>query len=594
MKDRDAIREQLQWREQSMTSSAAPLKTLDTTGNFRGWLLALGISLGTALLIVSPFFWLGNASGHDISFHASSWLDVAGQWKEGIVYPRWTEWANHGFGEPRFIFYPPLSWMLGAALGFVAPWNAVPGVFIVVVQTLAGISAFALMRRFFSRGAALAGAVCYAANPYALLIVYMRSDFAEQLACALMPLLVLAALPLCGLVEDRRRSLPHAISFFALAFAAVWLSNAPAGVMASYSMALIFAWAAVAQKSWRPLWQGGAGLALGLGLTGFYLVPAAYEQRWVSITQILSSGLQPSQNFLYTKIADVEHNNFNWIASSVAILLIVLTGIAGAVERQRAKGEDASGEREKNWRVMALLFVAAAVLMIRPTDIFWENLPKLRFVQFPWRWMAILAVPYAYFLAPTITRRRSGWIWGAAVLIAVGGTGSYLVHKAWWDSADIPSLQDGIANDQGFDGTDEYDPVGDDHYNLPQKAPRVQILTADGSQEATKILNIDISKWTAEEHIIAVRTREPVRVALRLLNYPAWRMEMFHEMKETPQEVGESGQMVIPVPAGISWIRVHLVRTPDRTWGMVITVFAALMLLTLLNAGGQRVFSASP
>jgi hypothetical protein len=599
MKDGDAIRERLQKREQSMTSSAAPLKTLNTNGHFRGWLLALGISLGTALLIVSPFFWLGNASGHDISFHASSWLDVAGQWKEGIVYPRWTEWANHGFGEPRFIFYPPLSWMLGAALGLVAPWNAVPGVFIVVVQTLAGISAFALMRGFFLRGTALAGAACYAANPYALLIVYMRSDFAEQLACALMPLLVLAALPLCGLVEDRRRSLPHAISFFALAFAAVWLSNAPAGVMASYSMALVFAWAAVAQKSWRPLWQGVAGLGLGLGLAGFYLVPAAYEQRWVSITQVLSSGLQPSQNFLYTKIADVEHNNFNWIASSVAILLIVLAGIAGAVERQRAKAEDASGVREKIWRVMALLFVAAAVLMIRPTDIFWEHLPKLRFVQFPWRWMAILAVPYAYFLAsafagrPTISWKRSGWIWGAAVLIVVGGTATFLVHKAWWDSDDIPSLQDAIANDQGFEGTDEYDPVGDDHYNLREKVARVQILPAEESDGRAPAADVQVQRWTAEDRIVAVTSREPVRVALRLLDYPAWRVEMNGAMIR-PEHAETTTQMVVPLPAGSQQIRVKFVRTPDRTWGVVISVIAVLLLLTLLNAGGQRLLSASP
>lgn len=563
-----------------MTSPSEVPHELSAISGRWAWLAAFGVSLGTALLIVSPFFWLGTASGHDIAFHASSWLEVAGQWKEGILFPRWCEWANNGFGEPRFIFYPPLSWMLGAALGFVVPWTAVPGTFIVLAQTLAGISMFALARRFFPTRAAIFAAACYAANPYALLVVYMRSDFAEELACALLPLLLLAVVQLCGLLENHWRSGTRVTAIFALLFACIWLSNAPAGVLASYSMALFFTWAAIAKKSFAPLWRGAGGLALGFALTGFYLLPAAYEQRWVNIGQALSSGLQPAQNFLYTKIADPEHNQFNWIASSIAVLLIAMAGAAAIVAYRNTQKEEYGGEKSL-WHVLLLLGATAMVLMFRSSWILWEFLPKLRFVQFPWRWMGILAVPYAYFAAAAVRRWRPGWVWAVVVTITVVCTAAFLVHKAWWDTDDIPVLEEAISSSKGFDGTDEYDPAKDDHTNLPAKAPPVQILAREGAETAKPSAKIRIARWTAEEKDLTVTSPQPLRLAVRLLDYPVWRVEV-NGQRVMPESPESTAQIILPLPAGTQRIKIELTKTPDRILGEVVSGAAGILFLLLL------------
>jgi hypothetical protein len=572
-----------------MTSPGRPLNLQLGQARIRGWLVAIFISLFISLAIVSPFFWLGNATGHDFQYHAASWLDAASQWKEGIVYPRWTEWANYGFGEPRFIFYPPNSWMLGAALGSVVPWNRVPMVFILLVQTFAGLSAFALARRVLPERAALFCAACYAASPYALLNVYMRSDFAELLADAFLPLLFIAAFQICELLGSRQAlceaALRRATAGFAVMFALIWLSNAPAGVIASYSTAILFGFTALKRKVWRPLRYGATGLVLGFCLAGFYLLPAAYEQRWVNIAQALSAGLLPSENFLYTVINDPEHTLFNWIASTIAVLLIIFSGVGALAGRPR--DEEGSGTlSRKLWHGLLLLAGLATLLMLRFTSPLWQLLPKLRFVQFPWRWMSLLCVSFAIFLGSAMGRKRRGWIWAVVTFALIGGTGVVLVQRGWWDTQDIPALRAAITDGTGFDGTDEYDPAGDDHTNIPTKSPEALVMDTDSIPGPNSRPTIHVDRWAPEDKEVSVNSREPFFLGLRLLNYPAWRAEV-NGAVVTPRGGDDYNQMIVPVPAGESHVRVRFVRTWDRTLGGVLSLAGALIVVWLGSPRGS-------
>jgi len=123
-------------------------------------LVAIGLA---AFAVEIPFFFLGTPSGHDVEFHLYSWLEVLGQWHQGIIFPRWAAMANTGCGEPRFLFYPPASWTLGALISAIVPWTFAASVYIWVVLVAAGASMFVLARRWLARRDAIFAAVLVAA-----------------------------------------------------------------------------------------------------------------------------------------------------------------------------------------------------------------------------------------------------------------------------------------------------------------------------------------------------------------------------------------------------------------------------------------------
>jgi hypothetical protein len=324
------------------------------------------------------------------------------------------------------------------------------------------------------------------------------------------------------------------------------------------------------------------GLALGFGLAGFYLLPASYEQRWVNIGQALSSGLLPAQNFLFTQIADVEHTWFNWISSFCALALILLGGLTALSSGRFACNTDRSGASRSLWGALLLLGSIATLMMLRLTAPFWSLLPKLRFVQFPWRWMSIDAVVCSCFLAAAIERRR-GWLWFVLVAILSFPLGYFLTQNTWWDPDEMSTQLAAIKTSTGYEGVDEYDPIGDDHLDLPKHAPLAKVLPDHSNNSRGKPPNakIQIETWRTDNHKVFVESSAPARVALRLLNYPAWQV-MVNGKMVIPEKPDDLDQMLVPIEAGKSEIQVRFARTRDQTAGIALSIFSLLLAVGLL------------
>ncbi|MGC2246727.1 MAG: 6-pyruvoyl-tetrahydropterin synthase-related protein [Terriglobales bacterium] len=554
-------------------------------------------------LAVMPFFSWGNPSGHDFEFHMYSWMEVLAQWQQGIVYPRWAALAHWGYGEARFLFYPPSSWMVGAALGAILPWKIVPGTYCWIVLTGAGASMYALARQWLRRSDALFAAAFYAVNPYHLLIVYWRSAYAELLGAILMPLSLLCLLKL---KQDGSRP----ILWLSLTLAGAWLANVPAAVMIHYSVAGLAGVMAVQERSARLLFRTALAVLMGAGLASFFLVPAIYEQSWVNIAELLSPGVMPQDNFLFTMTANADHNRFNLLVSLVAsseIAALVLVAWLARRSENKNNGEDRGnrlrieGNRFNEdrldrlpWTLLACWGAATAFVMFPISNVLWEHLPKFRFVQLPFRWLLCLNASMAVLLA---VATRQSWprsavkAWSAravacAFLLTVLLMAGHRVQPPWWDqSGDIQEMTDAISDQTGYEGTDEYVPVAADPYEVNKDLRQV-------SDENGSPINVRKMEWGANEKRFDMHADLPENLTMRLFNYPAWKVTV--NGKPTQTQTSEvTGLMIIPVKAGENEVRVSFTRTGDCLAGEIISVmslcvFWVVWIKTRSHRAGRR------
>jgi 6-pyruvoyl-tetrahydropterin synthase related domain len=517
--------------------------------------------MAVSFLVITPFFFWGNPSGHDFEFHMFSWMEVVSQWKQGILYPRWASLSHWGYGEARFVFYPPLSWNLGAILGAFLPWRVAPGAYIWTALSGAGCSMFLLVRRWMPRHEAMFAAALYAANPYHLVIVYWRSALAELLASCLLPLLLLCVL---SLADGRRRS----IIPLSLIIAAAWLTNGPSAVMVNYSVALLALVIALVKKQPRILAMAGVAVVIGGLLPSFYLLPAAYEQHWVNLREVFAPGVRPQDNFLFTTLPDVDHNHFNWLVSTVAVaeIAVVLGTLSVTARFRRAQ--------RAVWWMLAGWAAVATLLMLPFTTVFWDHLPKLRFVQLPWRWLLCLNVAFAIFVTAACRRWWQRAAICAAMLITIGILWNR-VQPPWWDTAaDIDEMHDAIEDGLGYEGTDEYVPAGVDPSDVNKDAPNVSL------QGGGRNARVDIDAWHAQNERFHVIANDALRARLRLFNYPAWQVVV--DGAPVQAETAENtGEILVPLPAGKHQVDVTFVRTWDRKVGVLVSALALLLLLAV-------------
>lgn len=560
------------------------------------------------LLVVAALHRQGVSCGDDFPAHIQSWADAARQFRQGVLSPHWAVSAAYSAGEPRFIFYPPLSWMLGGLIELLAPDAHASIVFIYVALTMAGLAMFALARRYTSVPAAMLCAVLYALNPYMVLNAAERAAFAELLAATWFPLLI------AGALRPRLAAAPVAIPLCLL-----WLTNVPSAVGGTYALVTVLALRVLFRlqsRHWRiepetrrMLVNGTAGVLLGFILAAFFIVPAALQRPYVQAADAFTGGAG-STDFLFHRTGESNHDQTLHQVALIGICFLAMT-IAGVLANRspaRYSRSDTDAPPAITPGIRAIILVSALIsfFAMTPASAPLWHLPQLAYVHLPWRLLSILAV--FPFLAWAVALQR----WPRASMYALIGLPIAAAGLVHWEMHHfrrgclVPAfdiyLAHNIRTGHGYRPTPEYTVQGASDALLRTNDPGFWLSTVPNAPASGTSASADpatdvsympgnppeASLAAPAPHRLEITAPSPGFLILNLRDYPAWHVLV--NGADTVKLKRKDGLIAVAVPPGRSQVLIQWHTPRGEIAGAFLSGLGVLILIWLYIPGPARRF----
>jgi hypothetical protein len=265
---------------------------------------------------------------------------------------------------------------------------------------------------------------------------------------------------------------------------------------------------------------------------------------------------------------------FTVIVSTIVVVQVVLAAVAAGFSWRWGR------ERGAAWgMVIALAGVSTFMLLPPASNVVWEYLPKLEFVQFPWRCLALQTLCLVVLTTAALARYRVRWliITAGALVLAAGAASGVSASYA----PGFPAILRNTARVYGG-----Y--IGDTKF-MPLNADAEVLWAAHNMPEALVTMPnaaIRVLRWEAESATLLIHSPAPTEVVLRRMTYPAWRVTVNGQ----PVAAGSDSfaRLTFLAPAGSSRAEVSFVRTPDRLVGDAISALAVLLVAGILFAGARK------
>lgn len=556
-------------------------------------MVSFALILLAAMLALSALLRPGIAGSDDIldSIYRVFALDLS--WQQGVLYPRLSGDLAYAYGAPLFLYYPPLASFTAelfhlTGLGLI---ESVKAAFLLALL-LSGLGVYLLVKAMLSaRISALLAALAYIFAPYQLLDIYIRGALAESLALALLPWILWTAHRLCS---DPG---PKWFLLTSLATAALLLTHNSMVLFFLPVLAAYIILNALLLRKPSAAWLGLAAIALALGLSAFFWLPAVIERRFVTIDALAAGSYDPRRNLvalgaLIQRSWAFEYGapaGFRWSLASAVFTLVGITTLRW---------------QPKVTRIRLLFFVVllgvALVLQLTIAHFFWDTVPLVRFIQFPWRLLGFVSLSSAVLIGsiPSLAEHwrrqpvsahqsaskrryaRAGIACGIVLMLGAAGMARLWpdYETAWrqghFEESDIGRRDLYERGRLGFELFSDYQPVWVDTPMsvLPDSRAGSAGVPTPG---LTDVPHLQVLQSGLLSVKLAVETQASLPLAFHWFYFPGWQVRV--DGRAAPAyPSGDLGLLTTTVPPGNHTVDVRFQDTLVRRAASILSLLGVL------------------
>ncbi len=537
-------------------------------------ILFLGLTILLSISLIIPFFKSGYFPTHDGEWAVVRLGEMFREIKDLQFPPRYSTVLNNGYGYPLFNFAYPFPYYVAlifkmAGFGFV---ESIKIVFALTVP-LSGIGIYLLSKNLWkNRGAGIISAILYMYLPYRMVDLYVRGSIGESLALAIIPFLFYLALRL----KETRMSL-IIVSLSSILLGSLILTH---NIMAVYFVPLYIFFCILINSFGKKRFDVRFLyiVVLGIGLSAFFWFPALSEKNNIllSVIPIADRNLywvKPLQlifpSWGYGVPADAK-GAFSYQLGIGVISSIVLTiGVLvwGFVKKTKSESSiKVAGAFIGIWILMVLM-------MFEQSRLFWESLPILSEINYPWTLLAPLGF-IGTLLAGFVVSKSKNLLYVFVGIIIINGF--FVIQYARPEKT--TNYEDGyyFTNVANTTSSSEYTPLW--VKKLPRQNPQqaVEVFKGEGSIENIVIKSNQISFGTN------MKTYGIVRI--NTIYYPGWRIFVDNKMTNFTYD-NSFGVMEVAAPTGSSKIEAKFVETKPRLISDFVSIVSAVTIAALFGVG---------